>query len=195
MCLSLVVLESCSWFGCFLKFFGHSAYIEKEKVELATCTFNHYALTWWNQFVKERRLYGLPSIATWGALKKIILKRYAPTYFRELLQKFHLLNQGSKIVVEYFEEMEALMKQVGIEEDLDTTIDQFLSGLKRKIVDCIEVLPHMKLRGVVSMAIKIEWRLRRKKEEISLTISMSKSNNEPHEESWWDIYQRQLHEK
>ena len=85
-----------------------------------------------------------------------MLKRYASTYFGELLQKFQLLNQGSKTVVEYFEEMESIMKQVGIEEDLDTTIDQFLNGLNRKIANRIEVLPHMKLRDVVSMAVKIE---------------------------------------
>ena len=98
-------------------------------------------------------------------------------------------------MVEYFEEMESIMKQVGIEEDLDTTIDQFLDGLNRKIVVRIEILPHMKFRDIVSMVIKIERRLRRRKEEIHVTISMSKSNNEPHEESWWDIYQHQLHEK
>mgnify|MGYP004721646377 FL=1 len=88
-----------------------------------------------------------------------MLKRYASTYFGELLQKFHLLNQGSKTVVEYFEEIESIMKQVGIEEDLDTTIDQFLNGLNRKIANRIEVLPHLKLRDVVSMAVKIERRL------------------------------------
>ena len=106
--------------------------------------------------MKERRLCSLPSIATWSALKKIMLKRYTPTYFRELLQKFHLLNLNSKTVVEYFEEMESIMKQAGIEEDLDTTINQFLDRLNRKIGDHIEILPHMKLKDVVSMVIKIE---------------------------------------
>ena len=61
----------------------------------------------------ECQLYGLPLIAIWGVLKKLMLKRYAPTYFRKLLQKFHLLNQGSKTLVEYFEEMETIMKQLG----------------------------------------------------------------------------------
>ena len=59
----------------------------------------------------------------------IMLKRYAPTYYRELLEKFQLVNQGSKTVVEYYEEMESIMKQAKIEEDLDTAIDQFLDGL------------------------------------------------------------------
>ena len=111
-----------------------------------------------------------------------MLKRYVPVYFRKLLQKFHLLNQGSKTLVEYSEEMESIMKQVGTEEDLDTTIDQFLDGLNKKIPNRLEVLLHMKLRDVVSMAVKIERRLQRRNEEIFLTTSMFKSKNEPHTE-------------
>ena len=61
-CLTWVKKKEC--------FFGHQSYTEKEKVKLATCTFNHYALIWWNQFVKESQLCGLPSISTWGALNK-----------------------------------------------------------------------------------------------------------------------------
>ena len=59
-------------------------------------------------------------------------------------------------MVEYYEKTESIMKQVGIEEDLDTTIDQILDGLNRKIANRIEVLPHMKLRDVISTTVKIE---------------------------------------
>ena len=124
-----------------------------------------------------------------------MLKRYVPVYFRKLLQKFNLLNQGSKTLVEYSEEMESIMKQVGTEDDLDTTIDQFLDGLNRKIPDRIKVLPHMKLRGIVIMAVKIKNRLQRRKEKVYLTTFTPKSKNEPYEESSWDIYQCLLHKK
>ena len=105
------------------RIFNRHPCTEKEKVKLTTHAFNHYALTWWDQFVKERRLCDLPSIASWGALKRILLRRYASTYHSKLLQQFRSLNQDSKTVVEYFEEMESIMQQAGIEEDLDATID------------------------------------------------------------------------
>ncbi|KAL4271234.1 hypothetical protein GQ457_13G012410 [Hibiscus cannabinus] len=72
-------------------------------------------------------------------MKAIMRKRFIPThYHRELLRKLQNLTQGSMSVEDYFKEMKLAMIRANIEEDQETTIASFISGLNPEIADTVE---------------------------------------------------------
>ncbi|CAJ2651625.1 unnamed protein product [Trifolium pratense] len=79
------------------------------KIKVASIEFKEYALVWWDQLIKERRRYGEQPIGTWEEMKRIMRRRFVPSYYhRDLHNKLQRLTQGSKSVEEYFKEMEVL---------------------------------------------------------------------------------------
>jgi len=75
---------------------------DDKKLKLATLEFQNYALVWWTNAVKDKKIYGEPSISTWDELKKLMRKRHVPSsYHRELLSKLQDLTQGSNSVDQY----------------------------------------------------------------------------------------------
>ena len=67
---------------------------------------------------------------TWEERKKVMHKRFVPTYYyRELYNKLQNLRQGNRSVEEYYKEMEVTMARENIEEDKEATMARFLAGL------------------------------------------------------------------
>jgi hypothetical protein len=65
-------------------------------------------------------------------------------------------------VDDYYKEMEITMIWANVEEDREATMAWFLNGLNRDIANKVELQHYMELEDVVYMAIKVEWRLKRK---------------------------------
>ncbi|KAL4363511.1 hypothetical protein GQ457_04G028980 [Hibiscus cannabinus] len=138
-------------------------YSERKKVQIAALEFTHYAINWWNQLTVNRRRNGERPVSTWDEMKAIMRKRFIPThYHRELLRKLQNLTQGSMSVEDYFKEMELAMIRANIEEDQETTIARFVSGLNPEIADTVELQYYVDLEEVVHMAMKVEKQLKRK---------------------------------
>ncbi|KAL4319791.1 hypothetical protein GQ457_18G000050 [Hibiscus cannabinus] len=138
-------------------------YSERKKVQIAALEFTHYAINWWNQLTVNRRRNGERPVSTWDEMKAIMRKRFIPThYHRELLRKLQNLTQGSMSVEDYFKEMELAMIRANIEEDQETTIARFVSGLNPEIADTVELQYYVDLEEVVHLAMKVEKQLKRK---------------------------------
>ncbi|KAL4386702.1 hypothetical protein GQ457_09G018560 [Hibiscus cannabinus] len=138
-------------------------YSERKKVLIAALEFTHYAINWWNQLTVNRRRNGECPVSTWDEMKAIMRKRFIPThYHRELLRKLQNLTQGSMSVEDYFKEMELAMIRANIEEDQETIIARFVSGLNPEIADTVELQYYVDLEEVVHLAMKVEKQLKRK---------------------------------
>ena len=93
-------------------------YSENKKVKLAVIEFSDYAIVWWDQLVLNKRRNREPSVETWEEMKRVMRKRFVPTYYyRELYNKLQNLRQGNRGVEEYYKEMEVSMARANIEED------------------------------------------------------------------------------
>ena len=104
-----------------------------------------------------------PSVETWEEMKRVMRKRFVPTYYyRELYNKLQNLRQGNRGVEEYYKEMEVSMARANIEEEREATMARFLVGLNRQIQNVVELQHYIELEDMVHMAIKIEnqvkWR-------------------------------------
>ena len=91
---------------------------EDRKVRAATSEFTAFASIWWNESCRNRD--NMPR--TWNALKRMMRARFVPSYYaRDLLNKLQRLNQGSKSVEEYFQEMQIGLLRCGLVENEDLT--------------------------------------------------------------------------
>ena len=114
-------------------------YTDLQKVQVASIEFSDYALIWWDQLVKERRRNNDQPIATWEEMKRIMRRRFIPSYYnRELHNKLQRLTQGSKSVDEYFKEMEVAKIRANVEKDEEANMAKFLHGLNHDIRDIVE---------------------------------------------------------
>ncbi|XP_051149236.1 uncharacterized protein LOC127263957 [Andrographis paniculata] len=136
---------------------------EVRKLRLAVMEFSNYALTWWDQLSQSRRRNGEPAIRTWTELKRLMRKRFVPSYYhRDLLHRLQSLTQGSRTVEDYHKEMEMLLMQADVQEDPEGTMSRFLNGLHRDIADEVDRYPSLDLEEMLLLAIKVEQQLRRK---------------------------------
>ena len=138
-------------------------YSENKKVKLAAIGFSDYATVWWDQLVFNMRRNREPDVETWEEMKRVMRKRFVPTYYyRELYNKLQNLKQGNRSVEEYYKEMEVSMARANIEEDREATMTRFLAGLNREIQNVVELQHYVELEDMVHMAIKIENQLKRR---------------------------------
>jgi len=69
-------------------------------------------------------------------------------YYRDLYMKLEGLNQGSRSVDEYFEEMEIAMIRANVIEDREATMARFLNGLNRDIANVVELQHCVELESI-----------------------------------------------
>ena len=84
-------------------------------------------------------------------------KRFVPQhYYKEVYNILQRLNQSSRSVEEYFQEMEMAMIPANIEEDREATMACFLSSLNHEIANLVELHYYIDLENMVHMEIKVE---------------------------------------
>lgn len=132
-------------------------YSEQKKLQLAIVEFKDYALTWWEKNQRDLiRLGGRP-ITTWRDLTRAMELRFVPSsYKRELHQKLEFLTQGSKSVDDYYKEMETLLIRASIEEDEESTMARFLGGLRKDIMEVVDLHPYTNINELLQLATKVE---------------------------------------
>ena len=100
-----------------LVFYCHN-YSKNKKVKLATIEFLDYVIVWWDQLVLNKRKNMELVVETWEKMKKVMRKRFVPTYYyQELYNKLQNMRQDNRSVEEYYKEMKVEMVRANIEED------------------------------------------------------------------------------
>ena len=96
-------------------------------------------------------------------MKVLMNRRFVPNhYYRDLYLKLQSLHQGSKLVDEYYKEMDITMIRANIIEDMKGHDGWFLNGLNTKIVNVMELQHDMELEDMVHMATKMEKQIKRR---------------------------------
>ena len=98
-------------------------------MKLTVIEFSDNVIAWWDQLVLNKRRNREPSAETWEEMKRVMWKRFVPTYYYlELYNKLQTLRQGNRGVEQYYKEMEVAMARANIEEDREATMARFLVG-------------------------------------------------------------------
>ncbi|XP_051141110.1 uncharacterized protein LOC127258345 [Andrographis paniculata] len=137
-------------------------YSDGKKFRMVIFEFRDYALTWWVNERCYRERHQRNPIDTWPRLKEIMRRRFVPqSYERDMNIKLQSLVQGSKLVEEYFKELEILMMRLDIDKIGSLTEARFIKGLRREIADTVELHHFHSLREAVDLAIKRKEQLKR----------------------------------
>ena len=90
---------------------------EDQKVKLASLEFLVYAMQWWHKTVMDIKLNKRSVVVSWEDYNVCMCTRFVPPHYRkELLLKLQRLQQGTKIVDEYFEELETTLTKFDMNE-------------------------------------------------------------------------------
>ncbi|KAH0781376.1 hypothetical protein KY290_000974 [Solanum tuberosum] len=143
-------------------------YSEGKKVKLAVVEFSDYAASWWKRLARDRLQEELPHIATWAEMKRVMRKRFIPSYFqRDLQSLLQHLKQGSMSVDEYFKSMDMAMIQANCMEEEEATIARFLNGLNTEIANVVEIQQYVTLDELVDLSVKVEKQIEKKQQNNS----------------------------
>ncbi|KAF7801156.1 putative gag-pol polyprotein [Senna tora] len=88
----------------------------------------------------KRRLKGKGPPRTWEKLKKLMRKKYVPSYYyRELNRKLRMFTQGSLAVDEYVHELDLLKMRAGVQEGEEASMTRIIDGLRGEIRDKVDM--------------------------------------------------------
>ncbi|KAF7841466.1 Transposon Ty3-G Gag-Pol polyprotein [Senna tora] len=118
----------------------------------------------WSEEKKlKRRLKGKGPPRTWEKLKKLMRKKYVPSYYyQELNRKLRMFTQGSLVVDEYVHELDLLKMRAGVLEGEEASMTRIIDGLRGEIRDKVDMYTFVDKEELVHKAIKVEKRIKEK---------------------------------
>ena len=135
------------------KFECHAFSVDR-RVRAATSEFSGFASVWWKEHCSKHP-NNIPT--TWDALKQLMRHRFVPSYYaRDLLNKLQRLNQGSKSVEDYYQELQIGMLRCGLIESEEASMARFRGGLNREISDIIEYKEYNSMTRLFHLAMLAE---------------------------------------
>jgi hypothetical protein len=142
------------------KFSSHQ--IPKEyRVKLATSEFTSFALFWWNDICNNANANAqIPQ--TWTVLKRRMKSRFVPPcYQRDLRLKLQHLNQGSKTVEEYYQELLIGLAHSNIQgDDMDKCSRFFLEVCVVKYRMFLTIKNGLDFPNYIIMLLKLKGKYR-----------------------------------
>ncbi|RDX76515.1 hypothetical protein CR513_43484, partial [Mucuna pruriens] len=113
-----------------------------------------------DHFVINRHRNGEKPIRTWEDMKSVMRRRFVSShYHRDLHRKLQSLTQGSMSVDDYYKEMEIIMTRVNVKKNHEVKMARFIGGLKKEIVDVVELQHYMEIEDLLHKAIQVERQL------------------------------------
>jgi hypothetical protein len=135
------------------KFACHNVHINNQ-VKTATSEFTDFASPWWREHCT---LHPNNIPTSWAALKFLTRHRFVLSYYaRDMLNKVQCLQQGSKSVEEYFQELQIGMLRSGLVENADAAMARFFRGLNREIQDVLDYKEYNNITRLFHLTCKAE---------------------------------------
>ncbi|KAF7835503.1 uncharacterized protein G2W53_010362 [Senna tora] len=151
------------WEMKFEQIFRMNDWSEEKKVKLASFQFSDFAIVWWEDLQLKRWLKGKGPPRTWEKLKKLMRKKYVPSYYyRELNRKLRMFTQGSLAVDEYVHQLDLLKMCAGVQEGEEASMTRIIDGLRGEIRDKVVMYTFVDKEELVHKAIKVEKRIKEK---------------------------------
>ena len=86
-------------------------------------------------------------------MKQAMRQMFVPSqYQKDLRNRLQRLSQGTRMVDEYYKEMELLLVRPRIHEDEESKMARFLHGLDNEISDFVEMFPYNTLQDILEQA-------------------------------------------
>lgn len=111
-------------------------------------------------------------------MKDLMRQRFVPQHFhKDLQRRFRTLKQGTKSVEEYYEEFERLRNRLGLNEDEESIMPQFVDGLQDRISSKVERQNYLYFKDLFHLAIQAEQHIKKTTRSKSQVTWGSSNNN------------------
>jgi len=112
-------------------------------------------LFWWSDLCDNNNAHTLPQ--TWTALKQRMKSCFVPPYYKlDLRLKLQHLNQGSKSVEKYYQELLMGLARCDIHEDDQDLSARFMGGLNHDNQDILYYIEWTRFSQLYHLALKAE---------------------------------------
>ena len=116
-------------------------------------------------------------ISRWEEIKAVMRRRFVPNYYhRDFHIKLQTPTQGFMSVEDYYKEIDIAMIRANVEEDREATMARFIGGLKKEIVDVVELQHYVEMEDLLHKFIQVERQLKAMSTSKFASISSWKSN-------------------
>lgn len=138
-------------------------FLELKKVQLAALEFQHFAMIWWDNIVKEMRHHGEQQVSTWMEMKVLMRARFIPAnHSTELLQRLENLKKGTMSVEEAYNAMLMALMKANVREDDNKTCARYLRVLNSNISMEVDIYPYSSSIELLHNSIKVERKFKNK---------------------------------
>ncbi|KAL9683693.1 hypothetical protein QQ045_015521 [Rhodiola kirilowii] len=113
------------------------------------------ATVWWDRLVVQRRRQGKAPIRTWRRMKQLMLDRFLPEDYEQILYKLYLdCVQGRRSVTEYSTEFLRLSERNELKETKNQKVARYISGLKFSIQEKMGLQTVWSVAAASTLALK-----------------------------------------
>ena len=152
------------WLTTVEQIFDFKDVLENRKVKVVAIKLRKYASIWWEHLKRQREREGRECITTWAKMKRELKRKYLPNHYKQdAFMKFHNFKQRELSVEEYTAEFDHLMIRCDVVEQEEQMIARYLSGLRVKISDVVQLQPYWNYYDVCKLAMKVEKQQKEKR--------------------------------
>ncbi|KAH0642518.1 hypothetical protein KY290_034100 [Solanum tuberosum] len=149
-----------------------------KKMNYAISHLEGFASTWWEKIEKDA-LVNRNFVTNWNDMKIRMRERFVgQNYEQDTLKKYYNLQQGSKSVEGYYEELEHTRLRANVNDGEMNLVARFISGLNKEIRQPLDLHRLPTLYEAYQMALKVEGHQKENKSRVQSSSSSWAKNKE-----------------
>ncbi|CAA7062220.1 unnamed protein product [Microthlaspi erraticum] len=120
------------------RFFDVMGVPESKQVKMVAIRLKKTAAVWWDKLVVQRQRQRKGPVKTWRRMKQLMLDRFLPEDYEQILYKMYLeCVQGKRTVTEYTAEFVRFSERNDLGETDNQKVARYISGLRSSIQERI----------------------------------------------------------
>ncbi|PNX59776.1 hypothetical protein L195_g051590 [Trifolium pratense] len=130
---------------------------EHKQVKMVAIRLKSTAAVWWDRLVVQRKRQKKNPIRTWRKMKQLMLERFLPEDYEQILYKMYIeCVQGKRLVTEYTAEFLRFSEHTELGESQNQKVARYIRGLKGSLQEKMSLQTVWTVAEASNLALKAE---------------------------------------